>query len=104
MTQVSTLSNGHMTYFFEATVQAVEEAIINAMMAAETMSGINGNKVYALPHDLLLQILKKLQPVRKINTRFLIFYLKKFTYSNDLKLLSKIHFLRSIYIHRFLFE
>ncbi len=58
MTQVSTLSNGHMTYFFEATVQAVEEAIINAMMAAETMSGINGNKVYALPHDLLLQILK----------------------------------------------
>ena len=58
MTKVSTLSNGHMTYFFEATVQAVEEAIINAMMAAETMSGINGNKVYALPHDLLLQILK----------------------------------------------
>ncbi len=58
MTQVSTLSNSHMTYFFEATVQAVEEAIINAMMAAETMSGINGNKVYALPHDLLLQILR----------------------------------------------
>ena len=57
-TQVSTLSNGNMTYFFEATVQAVEEAIINAMMAAETMSGINGNKVYALPHDLLVQILK----------------------------------------------
>ena len=69
MTQVSTLSNAHMTYFFEATVQAVEEAIINAMMAAETMSGINGNKVYALPHDLLLQILK-LQPVNKINTLF----------------------------------
>ena len=65
MTQVSTLSNSHMTYFFEATVQAVEEAIINAMMAAETMSGINGNKVYALPHDLLLQILKNYNRLTK---------------------------------------
>ena len=65
MTQVNTLSNGHMTYFFEATVQAVEEAIINAMMAAETMSGINGNKVYALPHDLLLQILKNYNRLTK---------------------------------------
>ena len=44
---------------FEATVQAVEEAIINAMVAAETMEGINGNKAYALPHDLLIKILKK---------------------------------------------
>ena len=38
--------------------EAVEEAIINAMVAAETMEGINGNKAYALPHiavnDLLL--------------------------------------------------
>ena len=65
ITQVSTLSNGHMTYFFEATVEAVEEAIINAMMAAETMSGINGNKVYALPHDLLLQILKNYNRLAK---------------------------------------
>ena len=47
-----------MTPFFEATVQAVEEAIINAMVAAETLSGINGNKVYALPHDLLIEVLK----------------------------------------------
>ena len=62
MTKVSTLSNGHMTYFFEATVQAVEEAIINAMMAAETMSGFNGNKVYALPHDLLPQLLYGTRP------------------------------------------
>ena len=44
---------------FEATVQAVEEAIINAMVAAETMEGINGNKAYALPHDLLVKTLKK---------------------------------------------
>ena len=57
-TQVSTLANDQMTPFFEATVQAVEEAIINAMVAAETLSGINGNKVYALPHDLLIEVLK----------------------------------------------
>ena len=43
---------------FEATVQAVEEAIINAMVAAETMDGISGNKAYALPHDLLIKTLK----------------------------------------------
>ena len=44
---------------FEATVQAVEEAIINTLLAAETMEGINDNKVYALPHDRLQEIMKK---------------------------------------------
>ncbi|MFT5242875.1 MAG: D-aminopeptidase [Glaciecola sp.] len=44
---------------FEATVQVVEEAIINAMIAAETMEGINENKAYALPHEMLIKILKK---------------------------------------------
>ena len=56
---IETFSNDLITPFFEATVQAVEEAIINAMIAAETMEGINGNKVYALPHDLLVKTLKK---------------------------------------------
>jgi len=58
-TQVATLSNDLITPVFEATVQAVEEAIINAMVAAETMEGINGNKAHALPHDLLVEVLKK---------------------------------------------
>jgi D-aminopeptidase len=44
---------------FQATAQATEEAILNALIAAETMTGINGNTVYALPHDRLKQILKK---------------------------------------------
>jgi D-aminopeptidase len=48
-----------MDNLFEATVQATEEAIINALIAAETMTGINGNTVYALPHDRLRSILKK---------------------------------------------
>lgn len=56
---IETFSNDLITPFFEATVQAVEEAIINAMIAAETMEGINGNKAYALPHDLLVETLKK---------------------------------------------
>jgi L-aminopeptidase/D-esterase-like protein len=58
-TRVETYSNDLITPLFEATVQSVEEAIINAMIAAETMEGINGNKAYALPHDLLIDILKK---------------------------------------------
>lgn len=58
-TSVSSLSNDQITPVFEATVQAVEEAIINAMVAAETMEGINGNTSYALPHDALRKTLKK---------------------------------------------
>ena len=48
-----------MTPFYEATVQATEEAIINALIAAETMTGIDGHTVYAIPHDRLKQVLKK---------------------------------------------
>ena len=57
-TTVKSMSNDQLMPVFEATVQAVEEAIINAMIAAETMEGINGNKAYALPHDLLIKTLK----------------------------------------------
>ena len=56
---VISMPNDKMTPLFEATVQAVEEAIINAMIAAETMEGINSNKAYALPHNLLIKTLKK---------------------------------------------
>jgi len=62
---VETLSNDLITPLFEATVQSVEEAIINAMIGAETMEGINGNKVYALPHDLLIATLKKYNRLSK---------------------------------------
>lgn len=56
---VESMPNDRLLPVFEATVQAVEEAIINAMVAAETMEGINGNKAYGLPHDLLVETLKK---------------------------------------------
>lgn len=55
---VETFSNDRLMPLFEATVQVVEEAIINAMIAAQTMEGIHGNKAYALPHDLLKKTLK----------------------------------------------
>lgn len=58
------LSNNLMNSLFEATVQATEEAIVNAMIAAETMTGINENKAYALPHKLVLDILKKYNRIK----------------------------------------
>ena len=65
LTAIETYPNDLMTPFFDATVQAVEEAIINAMVAAETMEGINGNKAYALPHDLLIETLKKYNRIKQ---------------------------------------
>jgi|TARA_B110000238_G_scaffold136252_1_gene146831 D-aminopeptidase len=64
-TTVASISNDQLMPVFEATVQAVEEAIINAMVAAETMEGIHGNKAYALPHDLLIETLKKYNRIKK---------------------------------------
>ncbi len=59
MVQINHFPNDRMNWFFQSTVQAVEEAIINAMVAAEDMEGINGNKAYAIPHDLLIETLRK---------------------------------------------
>jgi L-aminopeptidase/D-esterase-like protein len=56
---VKMLPNDSLDPIFAATVQATEEAIINAMVAAETMTGIENHKVIALPHDKLSAILKK---------------------------------------------
>jgi D-aminopeptidase len=56
---VRMLANGLMDSLFEATVQATEEAVVNAMIAAKTMTGINGHTVEALPHDRLREVLKK---------------------------------------------
>lgn len=58
-TTVQVLSNEKLDPLFAATVQATEEAVINAMVAAETMTGINDRKVIALPHEQLREILKK---------------------------------------------
>src|SRR5215471_17039818 len=56
---VTMLPNEELNPVFEATVQAVEEAIVNAMVGAETMKGFRGATVTALPHDQLRDVLKK---------------------------------------------
>jgi D-aminopeptidase len=56
---VQMLSNERISALFSATVQATEEAIVNALVAAETMRGIDGRVVEALPHDRLKGVLKK---------------------------------------------
>jgi D-aminopeptidase len=57
--QWSTLENDDLDPLLAATVQATEEAIINALIAAKTMRGINDNTFYALPHERLREVLKK---------------------------------------------
>ena len=57
--QIVTLDNESLNPLFEAVVQATEEAVVNAMIAARTMTGINGNTVYELPQDRLMEVLKK---------------------------------------------
>ena len=56
---VTMLPNERITPLFEATIQATEEAIVNAMVAAESMTGVNGLRVFALPHDRLRAALRK---------------------------------------------
>jgi D-aminopeptidase len=53
------IANEQIDPLFDATVQATEEAILNALVSAKTMIGINDNQVYALPHDRVRDILKK---------------------------------------------
>jgi D-aminopeptidase len=53
------LPNGDLNPFFLATIQATEEAIVNALVAATTMTGVDGHTVYALPHDRLRDALRK---------------------------------------------
>ena len=56
---VKTVSNERITPLFTATVEATEEAIVNAMVGAKTMTGIEGHTVVALPHEQLNKVLKK---------------------------------------------
>jgi len=57
--QLEMFPSDEMDSLFEATVQATEEAIVNAMIAAETMTGADGITVRALPHDQLRTVLRK---------------------------------------------
>ena len=51
--QLQMLPNEGINPLFRDTVNATEEAIVNSLVAAKTMSGVNGNTAYAIPHDRL---------------------------------------------------
>jgi L-aminopeptidase/D-esterase-like protein len=57
--QLTMLPNERINPLLRATVEATEEAIVNAMVAAKTMRGIDGNTVHALPHERLREVLRK---------------------------------------------
>jgi len=57
--QLTMLPNDRMDALFEATVEATEEAIVNALVAAETMTGADNHKAVAIPHDRLKEVLRK---------------------------------------------
>ncbi len=57
--EVTMLTNSQTGRLFLPVVQATEEAIINALVGAETLTGIDGHTIRALPHDLVRQILKE---------------------------------------------
>lgn len=59
ISDIKMLPNDKINMLFWATAQATEEAILNAMVAAETMKGKDGNTAFALPHDRLREALKK---------------------------------------------
>jgi D-aminopeptidase len=56
---VEFLENGRLDALFEATVGATEEAIVNAMVAARDMTGAQGHRAKALPHEALVALMKR---------------------------------------------
>ena len=59
LVRLQMVPNDQINPLFYATTQATEEAIVNAMVAAETMTGVDGNRAYGLPHDRLRAALRK---------------------------------------------
>ena len=62
---VRLLTNDQMSPLFMAAIEATEEAVINSLLAAETMTGRNGHKVEALPKEKLFEIMKKYNRIGK---------------------------------------
>jgi D-aminopeptidase len=63
-TTATIFSNDQMGALFNATIEATEEAIVNALVAGTTTKGINDNTVYGLPHEAVMKILKKYNRVK----------------------------------------
>lgn len=63
--KLSMLPHRHLNFFFEAVAEAVEEAILNALTMAETMTGYKDRTAHAIPLDLLVEIMKRYEPRRE---------------------------------------
>ncbi len=59
---IKMLPHHHLDIFFRAVAEAVEEAILNALTSAETMTGYQGHTAYALPLDELQAVMAKYRP------------------------------------------
>jgi D-aminopeptidase len=64
--RLTMLPNDSLDPIFLATVQATEEAVVNSMIAAETMRGVNHHEAIALPHDRLREVLNKYNRLNQI--------------------------------------
>jgi D-aminopeptidase len=64
LVSASWLSAAGLSQVFRATVEATEEAIINALVAGRDMEGINGNKAFGIPHDRLRDVMKAYHRLR----------------------------------------
>lgn len=62
MSDVRMIAPSAITPLFHAAAEATEEAILNALTAAQTMTGYHGHKAYALPHDGLLHVMNRYRP------------------------------------------
>jgi L-aminopeptidase/D-esterase-like protein len=59
LAELRMVPNSRVSPIFQATVEATEEAIINALVAGQTMTGVDGHRVIALPHGRLREVLEK---------------------------------------------
>jgi D-aminopeptidase len=65
LTELHMVPNGALDPIFDATVQATEEAVINALIAAQDMTGIDGHHVTALSHQKLREVLARYHRLNK---------------------------------------
>jgi len=64
VTEAGYLHNDFTSQLFMAAIEATEEAVINSLLAAKTMTGSNGRKIEALPLDKVIPILKKYNRIK----------------------------------------
>jgi L-aminopeptidase/D-esterase-like protein len=65
MHSVQTIPNDLMDPIFAGVVQATEEAVVNALVDNQTMTGAGNHRVEALPHNRLREVLKKYNRLRE---------------------------------------